>query len=89
MEFLWDPLDDLDGNLCHIIRHGISATEVEAVLLDPNSETTTSRSTGRPITFGYTMNGRYLAVVWQYAGRDVRPITAYDVRKPRTLRKRN
>jgi hypothetical protein len=52
------------------------------VLLDRDSEDTISRSSGRPITFGYTSSGRYLAVVWEHVDDNpltIYPITAYDV----------
>ena len=77
----WDGTDDPDGNVQHIAEHGITVEEVEEVLLDRNSEDTISRSSGRPITFGYTASGRYLAVVWEHIDDDpltIYPITAYD-----------
>jgi uncharacterized DUF497 family protein len=64
-----------------IVAHGITVEEVEEVLLDRHSEDTTSRSSGRPITFGYTSSERYLAVVWEHIDDDpltMYPITAYD-----------
>ena len=88
MTFLWDQPGDLDGNLRHVEKHGVTAAEVEEILLDPTNMTTTSRSSGRPITFGYTMKGRYLAVVWEMLGRHIRPITAYNVPKPGKRRRR-
>jgi hypothetical protein len=60
---IWDLPEDPDGNVQHIAAHDITIEEVEEVLLDRNSEDTISRSSGRPITFGYTSSGRYLAVV--------------------------
>ena len=60
--------------------------EVDEVLLDPDSSTTRSRSSGRPITFGYTSAGRYIAVVWEHITDDpmtMRPVTAYDVPEPK------
>ena len=78
---IWDLTDDADGNVQHIAEHGITVEEVEEVLLDRTSEDTISRSSGRPITFGYTSGGRYLAVVWEHIDDDpltIYPITAYD-----------
>ena len=49
---VWDREDDPDGNVQHILDHGISMDEVEEVLLDRDSVTTVSRSSGNPITFG-------------------------------------
>ena len=60
---IWDWEDDPDGNAQHIAEHGITMGEVEEVLYDRDSEDTTSESSGRPITFGFTSTGRYLGVV--------------------------
>lgn len=77
----WDLPDDPEGNVQHIAAHDITIAEVEDVLLDRESEDTLSRSSGRPITFGYTASGRYLAVVWEHVDDNpltIYPITAYD-----------
>ena len=76
---VWDLEDDPDGNVRHIQEHGISMDEVEDVLLDRDSQTAVSKSSGDPITFGYTASGRYLAVVWEHVMDEpltMRPITA-------------
>ena len=78
---IWDLPEDPDGNVQHIAAHYITVDEVEEVLLDRDSEDTISRSSGRPITFGYTSSGRYLAVVWEHVDDNpltMYPITAYD-----------
>ena len=78
---IWDLPEDPDGNVQHIAAHHIAVDEVEEVLLDRESEDTISRSSGRPITFGYTSSGRYLAVVWEHVDDNpltIYPITAYD-----------
>jgi uncharacterized DUF497 family protein len=90
MDVVWDLADDPGGNVQHIAEHGITVEEVEEVLSDPNSVTKGSRSSGRPITFGETSDGRYLAVVWETALEDpltIYPVTAYDARRPRRKRK--
>jgi uncharacterized DUF497 family protein len=77
----WDLPDDPEGNVQHIAAHNITIGEVEDVLLDRESEDTISRSSERPITFGYTSSGRYLAVVWEHVDENpltIYPITAYD-----------
>ena len=64
---------------------GIKMDEVEDVLLDRDSQTAVSKSSGEPITFGYTASGRYLAVVWEHVLDEalaMRPITAYEVPEP-------
>lgn len=83
---IWDLPDDEDGNVQHMAEHGVSCEEAEEVLFNGDSETTTSRSTGEMITFGETLAGRYLAVVWEHIDDNpltLRPITAYDVPRPR------
>jgi len=78
---IWDLPEGPDGNVQHIAAHNITVDEVEEVLLDRDSEDTTSRSSGRPITFGYTSSGRYLAVVWEHVDDNpltIYPVTAYD-----------
>jgi uncharacterized DUF497 family protein len=86
IQVIWDLEADPDGNVQHIHEHDITIEEVEDVLLDPNSKKTYSRSSGMPLTFGYTANGRYLAVVWEHVSDDpltIRPVTAYDASEPR------
>lgn len=76
---IWDLDEDPDGNVQRVREHGLDPHEVDEVLLDPDSLTTTSRSSGRPITSGYTSDGRHVAVVWERIMDDpltVRPITA-------------
>ncbi len=83
---IWDLEDDPDGNVQHIAQHGVSMDEVEEVLNRRSSVDAKSRSSGRTITFGYTAEGRYLAVVWEHVDDDpltVYPVTSYDAPKPR------
>lgn len=83
---VWDLPDEPEGNVAHIAEHGISQDEVEDVLLNPDSETAFSRSSGQPITFGYTTDGRYIAVVWEHVMDNpltMRPMTAFDAPEPR------
>ena len=54
---LWDLEDDPDGNVQHIAENDLTVEEVEDVLLNPDNEAQVSRSTGRPITFGWTSTG--------------------------------
>ncbi len=82
---IWDLENEPDGNVAHIREHGISQEEVEDVLFDPESDTTSSRSSAENITFGNTSSGRYLAVVWVHVLDDpltMRPVTAYEVPEP-------
>jgi len=72
--FLWnDSLRD------YIARHGITQEEFEEVVLD-SSEVQMSRSSGRPIVFGETSTGKYIACVFEYLDRDtIVPVTAFEV----------
>jgi uncharacterized DUF497 family protein len=59
--------------------HGITVNEFEAVVSQPVS-TATSRSTGRPIAFGFGDDGRMIACVYEQLNElEVIPITAYEV----------
>ena len=84
IEFIWDLDDDPEGNVRHLLEHDVSQEEAEYVLRHPDSETT-SDSSGRPLTFGSTADGRYLAVVWEHVLDDpltIYPVTAYDTEEP-------
>jgi hypothetical protein len=92
VRIIWDAAEDPDGNVLHIAAHGITVEEVEDVLRNRDSEDTISRSSGRPITFGYTSRGRYLAVVWEHVDDDplaMYPITAYDAPERQSRRGRH
>lgn len=85
VQIIWDLEEDPDGNVQHVLEHDLTVEEVEDVLLDPQSMTTVSRSSGEPITFGHTATGRYIAVVWEHVADDpltMKPITAYEVSEP-------
>lgn len=84
---VWDLENDPDGDVVHIASNGLAREEVEDVLFDDESDTTTSRTSGEKITFGYTSTGRYIAVVWEHVMDDpltMRPITAFVVPEPRS-----
>jgi hypothetical protein len=71
---LWDMEDDPDGNVQHIAENDLSVEEIEDVLLDPDNEVQVSRTTGRPITLGWTSTGRHIAVVWETVIADPRTV---------------
>lgn len=85
MEFFsiaWDDETDPQGNIEHIAGHGLTVDEVEHVLENPSS-TGQSRSSGLPVVWGYTPDGRYIIVVYEEIAEDtIRVITAYDVPEP-------
>ena len=50
VRIIWDVTEEPDGPVQHIAAYGITVEEVEEVLLDHDSEDTTSRFSGRPST---------------------------------------
>ena len=75
-DVVWVPGEQ--GNIEHIAEHGITQDDVEEVVQDPDRKET-SRSSGRPIAFGYTSSGKYIAVVYELLDDNtVYPITAYE-----------
>ena len=71
---IWD-----DETVEHIAANQVTPDEVDYVLAH-FEERGVSRSTGRPIVFGYTQAGRYLAVIYEPIDKlNVYPITAYEV----------
>jgi hypothetical protein len=63
----------------HIAEHDLSPEDVEEVIFNP-ADRDVSRSSGLPIVFGFTPNGRYILVVYeQIDDVTVYPVTAYDV----------
>ena len=81
----WDDEDDPRGNVQHIAANGITVYEVEDVLNDPAATDDWSRSSGRPIRFGHTSTGKFIAVIYDVESEDpkiVYPVTAYEVPEP-------
>lgn len=61
------------------MRQGSEGASASAAAIE-----TTSDSSGRPLTFGYTAEGRHLAVVWEHVFDDpmtIYPVTAFDVKE--------
>ena len=77
-ELIWE-WDEEDGNVAHIAEHGLSPEDVEHALANPIRRER-SRSSGRPIAFGYTPDGRRIAVVYETIdATTLYPVTAYEV----------
>lgn len=77
LTIVWNP--EPGGNLEHIAEHDLTPDDVEDVLLAPYRHRI-SRSSGRPIAFGFTATGRYIVVVYDKIDEyTVYPVTAYDV----------
>jgi uncharacterized DUF497 family protein len=71
--FVWD-----DENERHLAEHGVTADEFAEVVCDPD-RLETSRSSGRPIAFGPTSTGKYLACVYELLDQETAyAITAYE-----------
>ncbi|MGA2062660.1 MAG: hypothetical protein ABSG67_19485 [Thermoguttaceae bacterium] len=76
---IWDLDDDPNGNVCHCAEHGVTKDEVEEVLENPE-DLDLSRTSGCPVVFGTTREGRHLMIVYEVIEKDtVYPITAYEV----------
>ncbi len=72
--FVWD-----EENVEHLGEHGISPEEFEAIVSDPEHEDS-SRSSGRPMAFGFTTDGRFVACVFEKIDdATVYPITAFEI----------
>ena len=77
-EVIWDLPDNPEGNYRRIIdNHDVTAEEVEEILRDPDSEQTFSRSSGRPIVYGWTSTGKFVAVVYEEVHGD--PLSVYPI----------
>jgi uncharacterized DUF497 family protein len=72
--FVWN-----DEVIAHLAEHGVSPEEFENIICNPLSEDV-SRSSGRPVAFGLTEDGRRLVCVYELIDPStVMPITAYEV----------
>ncbi|MBI3409915.1 MAG: DUF4258 domain-containing protein [Planctomycetes bacterium] len=82
----WDDPNDEASNAAHVAEHDLSTEEVESVLRGENTRFDVSDRSGRPIAFGYTSTGRFIALVFEVLNWDdplvIRPITAYEVSEP-------
>ncbi len=71
---LWN--EEPGGNVRHIAEHGLTPEDVEGVVFNPVAKEE-SRSSGLPIVYGFTSDGRYILVV--YDETTIYPVTAYVV----------
>ncbi|MFV1968815.1 MAG: hypothetical protein ACC628_25640 [Pirellulaceae bacterium] len=75
--FIWETTDN--GNVAHIAEHGFSPEDIEPIVLNPD-RLSVSRSSGRPIAFGFTGDGREVAVVYEQIDEcTVYPITVFEI----------
>jgi uncharacterized DUF497 family protein len=83
LRIIWDDPADPFGNVQHIGEHGLSIEDVEEALENPADEGI-SKSTGRPVAWGYTQEGIYIIVVYEQIDDElIRVVTAYEVPEPR------
>jgi len=76
-EFIWN--EEPGGNVEHIAEHGLDPEDVEDVIFN-SVDRDVSRTSGLPIAFGFTPDGRYIMVVYeQLDDITIYPVTAYDV----------
>lgn len=63
----------------YFAQHGVSREDFEQAMQNPIGEDSSERS-GRPIRFGFAVDGRKIAVVFEMIDAiTVLPITAYEV----------
>jgi uncharacterized DUF497 family protein len=76
-EFIWT-----DTAIEHLDEHDVSAEDFEDVVTNPIS-VGRSRSSGLPVAFGYTSDGRYVMAVYKMLDEmTVLSVTAYEVNEP-------
>jgi len=76
-EIIWS--EEPGGNVEHIGETGLAPEDVEEVVFNP-VDRDVSRSSGLPIVFGFTPDGRYIMVVYeQIDDVTIYPVTAYDL----------
>ena len=79
VDIIWDLDDDPEGNVQHIAEHGVTKADVRWVLENPVREDV-SRSSGRPLAFGYTPDSVFIVVIYEKVDElTVYPVTAYEV----------
>ena len=82
LAIFWDLDDDEEGNVQHIAEHGIDKEDVAEVFASPVAQDV-SRSSGRPMVFGYTADNRYITVIYDTIDEEtVYPVTAFEVLEP-------
>ena len=76
-EFIWN--EEPGGNIEHIAENGLSPEDVEEAVLNPVGRAA-SRTSGLPILFGFSLDGRFIAVIYEKVDEaTIYPVTAYEV----------
>lgn len=74
--FVWN--EEIEA---YLAQHGVTPDEFEEVVLGAR-QIVRSDSSGRPIVFGPTSSGKFLACVFEFLDDDeveILPVTAYEV----------
>lgn len=72
----------------HLAEHGVTPDDFEHVIGNP-SEKGVSDSTGLPVVWGYTEDGRFVIAVYrELDGMTLLPVTAYEVPERAAKKKR-
>ncbi|MCE9553793.1 MAG: hypothetical protein K8T91_10530 [Planctomycetes bacterium] len=75
--FIWS-----DEIVQHLREHGISQSDFEQVVCRPKSKGI-SRSSNLPSAWGWTIDGRYIMVVYEELDEiTILPVTAFEVPEP-------
>jgi hypothetical protein len=76
-EIIWN--EEPGGNVEHIAEHDLTPEDIEEVILNPVGRDV-SRTSRLPILFGFSLDGRYILVVYeQIDDATIYPVTAYEV----------
>ena len=76
-DIIWHP--EPGRNVEHISEHHLTPEDIEHALFNPIAHDI-SRSSGRPMVYGFTPDGRYIVVVYEEIDdRTWYPVTAYEV----------
>ncbi len=69
-----------DGEImAHLAAHDVTIEDFQAIVNHP-AELGASRTSGRPIAFGFAADGRFLACVYEPIDETtIIPVTAYEV----------
>ena len=72
----------------HLAEHDVTPEDFQHVLENPTEEGK-SDSSGRPVAWGYTHDGRFLITVYRKLDNiTILPVTAYEVPERRSKRKK-
>ena len=72
----------------HLAEHDLTPDDFEFVLANPTAKGT-SDSSGRPVVWGYTEDGRFVIAIYRSLDDDtILPVTAYEVPEQRPKKRK-